>query len=831
MENKAKRKWAVQNDFRLFFHYYFAHYLKFDTAPFQDEIYNDLQNWSIKYEEIIAFRESAKSTFVMLGLPIWAVISNKAKFPLLIADTGLQAKQHIYNLKSELENNQLLINDWGPFQENEEWTTTNIVLPRYDARIIARSTGQKIRGLRHKQYRPDLACHEKGTMMFEDGKWFPVEEHKSFTKYRKCDGLSISIHGTPFSENVTKDHRYWIREVNFKTSKRDNVLVNEPGWKKAEDILNESGVKSFIGYPINNTIGTFQPLDVYKPGIILERSKDGRIIDAGGRYEKEVPNEFYDTEWWWLLGLWWGDGTLPGGKDYAIILTIANKDTKTFNRVKKILKDWNKPYSISEGDGCFNLKFNKAQIARWLRTWKYGNSRKIPPYWVEQLPLRYQKALIQGYVQADGYFDKKNECVRITSVCLDGLLCVKRILARIGIPSSIRNGIDGVDDYEIMGHKCKTQKKYDIRFRENASILEYDIKNQTRYALPSIFIKDGFMWSKIKSIESIENRNFVPLNTIKHKYITYFGLSHNCFDDLENIESIRTIEQRDKNERWLLDEAIPALDDNAKKVIIGNLLHSDSLMMRIKKQIINKEIDAVLREYPIIKGDKIFWKSKYPNMEAIEKKRKSTRNPSGSPWRTWNREYLLNIVPEEGQTIKEDWIKYYDKLPEGDIMQQGTGVDLAISKKDTADYTAMVSGRLYEVEGDTKLFIMPNPVNARLTGFETTDTARNVSLALGNGSTTQLWVEDVAYQRMQIEAMTKIGLPAMAVRVTSDKRSRLSMAGSYVQIGKVLFPRKGCEDLITQLLGFGIEINDDLVDGFTILVNKIFESQVNIRFI
>ena len=123
-------------------------------------MYRDLQNWDIKYEEIIAFRESAKSTLIMLGLPIWAIISNKSKFPLLVSDTGSQAKQHIYNLKSELENNQLLINDWGPFQDKEEWTSTSIVLPQYDARIIARSTGQKVRGLRHKQYRPDLGLFD-----------------------------------------------------------------------------------------------------------------------------------------------------------------------------------------------------------------------------------------------------------------------------------------------------------------------------------------------------------------------------------------------------------------------------------------------------------------------------------------------------------------------------------------------------------------------------------------------------------------------------------------------------------------------------------------------
>ena len=49
---------------------------------------------------------------------------------------------------------------------------------------------------------------------------------------------------------------------------------------------------------------------------------------------------------------------------------------------------------------------------------------------------------------------------------------------------------------------------------------------------------------------------------------------------------------------------------------------------------------------------------------------------------------------------------------------------------------------------------------------------------------------------------------------------------SYIEDGTVLFPRIGCEDLITQLLGFGIESHDDLVDAFTILVSKMMAGLV-----
>ena len=457
--NQVFRKELCKARFRWFAYTYFSHYVKSPSAPFHEEIYNTLEDWEIKFLEILAFRESSKSTIATLEFPIWAIISGKAHFPLLGGDTFSQAKLYIYNLRAELENNKLLIKDWGSFESDEEWTATSIVLPKYDARITARSTGQKVRGMRHKQYRPDLFCG----------------------------------------------------------------------------------------------------------------------------------------------------------------------------------------------------------------------------------------------------------------------------------------------------------------------------------------------------------------------------------DDLENPESTRTKEGRDKTYRWVFGEVVPALDDNAKKVLIGNLFHTDCLLMKVKKQIKDKERDGKHFEIPLLndKGE-IAWKGKYPTIEDIERKKREIVAGDPLGLRIWQREYLLKIVPEEGQVVKDEWIKHYDELPLGaELFGQGTGVDLAISKKDTADYTAMVSAKLFIIDGKPKIYIMPYPVNERLSGLETTERGRSVSLGLGSGILTPLWVEDVAYQKMQIETMEAAGLPVEGIKVTTDKRARLQTIASYIQNATVLFPKKGCEDLIMQLVGFGIESYDDLCDACVYVIQKLMSDVVN----
>ncbi len=446
INNQAFRKSLATKSFYWFFHIYFSKYIKAPTADFQREWCNLLEDWDIKFLEIIGFRGSAKTTYSVLAFPIWAMINGKSHYTLILGDTFNQIKDHIYNLKNELENNKLLIGDFGEFEGKELWTATDIVIPKYDAKITARSTGQKIRGIRYKQWRVQL-------------------------------------------------------------------------------------------------------------------------ISA---------------------------------------------------------------------------------------------------------------------------------------------------------------------------------------------------------------------------------------------------------DDLENQESVRTKELRDKTFRWFVGDVIPAGQEDTKIVLIGNLLHRDCLMSRILEQIKNKSRDGIVMEYPIVKNNKILWNGKFQTMADIDKEERKVND-----YRTWQREYLLKLIPDEGQIVKEDWICYYNEIPQ--TILSGTGVDLAISKKDTSDYTAMISGKL---SNEPKIYILPNIVNERLSGFETTERARLISRELGNGTMTPFWVEDVGYQAMQIEAMQKVGLPAQGIKVSSDKRARLMTISTYIQNGMILFPRSGCEDLISQLVGFGIESHDDLVDAFVLLVQGLM-SQYN----
>jgi len=287
-------------------------------------------------------------------------------------------------------------------------------------------------------------------------------------------------------------------------------------------------------------------------------------------------------------------------------------------------------------------------------------------------------------------------------------------------------------------------------------------------------------------------------------------------DDVEDLESVKTKEGRDKTHQWLTGEVIPGGDDDTKMIIVGNLLHEDSLLQRLRKGISDGSLNGIFRTYPIIDNDKILWPGKYPDMNAIERLKKKLGDEI-----SWQREYMLKIISNADRVVHPEWIQHYDVIPRKKENYQviATGIDLAVSLKDSADYTAMVSAIMHgDEDGNKKIYILPNPINQRLTFPETVDLVKKISKSIDPENPSTLYVEDVAYQKAFIQQMEDDGYAVEGVNVSRlDKRTRIALTTNFVKSGRILFPQKGTEDLIAQLTGFGTEKHDDLADAFSLL--------------
>jgi len=287
-------------------------------------------------------------------------------------------------------------------------------------------------------------------------------------------------------------------------------------------------------------------------------------------------------------------------------------------------------------------------------------------------------------------------------------------------------------------------------------------------------------------------------------------------DDPEDGEWVRTKENRDKTDRWLHSEVMPGMDARkGKLVVIGNLLHMDALLSRLK----TPGSGFKVLEFPLIDSKGICtWPAMYPTEQALKDKERDMGAIA------WQREMLLKIVADEGQIITPEDIHYYDEKPKSTAAIKGHGIDLAISQKEDADYTTIVSGDVFYVEdkppynaGDSpKIFIKPNPYCEHVTFHDFLKKVRSIPGESGGANI--FFVEDVAYQKAAIQEMERAMLPVVPMKPTTDKRSRLQVVAPYIKNGTVLFPRSGCEELLGQIFNLGVESHDDLNDGLVWLI-------------
>jgi hypothetical protein len=89
-------------------------------------------------------------------------------------------------------------------------------------------------------------------------------------------------------------------------------------------------------------------------------------------------------------------------------------------------------------------------------------------------------------------------------------------------------------------------------------------------------------------------------------------------DDIDDLRSVATQESRNSTAQWWRGEVVGALALEARRILIGNWLHLDGLMARMKDSGRYKVL-----EYPLIldgpgtEWERCTWKAAFPNQEAI----------------------------------------------------------------------------------------------------------------------------------------------------------------------------------------------------------------------
>lgn len=168
MHNPKALDWLAYQrgyfDLAFFARYFFNHHCRFPFSAMhldfcRSEAHPETRG---RREAIAAPRANAKTTFKLLIKAIHAIVYQYESFILVIGHSAPEAEEKVQSILDELENNQRLIRVFGSLapvrghlKGKGQWGKRKFVTQN-GVRVVAKSRGQQIRGIKHGANRPSL---------------------------------------------------------------------------------------------------------------------------------------------------------------------------------------------------------------------------------------------------------------------------------------------------------------------------------------------------------------------------------------------------------------------------------------------------------------------------------------------------------------------------------------------------------------------------------------------------------------------------------------------------------------------------------------------------
>ena len=126
-------------------------------------------------------------------------------------------------------------------------------------------------------------------------------------------------------------------------------------------------------------------------------------------------------------------------------------------------------------------------------------------------------------------------------------------------------------------------------------------------------------------------------------------------DDLEDSSAADTPDERNSTYHWFQHEVVPVGDKDTRIIVLGNLIHERSLLMRLRDRIAAKEIHGIFRAYPLLDNNgRSLWRGKFKSKKDIALLRANITDREA-----WHREYMLVLPYDE----------IYDRPEYADLLQ------------------------------------------------------------------------------------------------------------------------------------------------------------------
>ena len=387
-------------------------------------------------------------------------------------------------------------------------------------------------------------CLKEGEYVNTNSGFKKVEEVTLNDKLINIDGQEVKIHNLQRYYNKDKVYRVKLSSI-----------IDSTVFSQEHPIYSCTPKKRYNSYNKVKKLGA--PERYYEYNFDFKKVSElkvGDYVKSPILYTEEiVPSLYNDPDVWYLFGVLIGDGW-ASSNGYNIHISFNREEKELIERCKWIVENKIKRKFIvtKDKESCIEYSFcNKKLNEYFSKYFGRGALNKHIDFSLKTIPYILRKNFILGYIDTDGSITRQS--VNIVSISKTLLCDIQDWLFSLGIVSSVKVlRLESVHTINNKEHQCKKTYQLNIGTKglntiknwniKGMKINHYDVIPITNHNRKEVFIKDGYIYLKVKKIIKEDYTGYIyNFECDTHTFMCNYIPTHNCDpydDDASNTMSL-----------------------------------------------------------------------------------------------------------------------------------------------------------------------------------------------------------------------------------------------------------------------------------------------------